>query len=294
MRNDGSGLEDHRITEEQERMVIYARRLLSTLGGHAADALAEDFGLNALLKEKSSIDIANEKQKAKGEEEQPQDSVERLFNFMKSEQELKEGQEEQECQCALCQMKKGKKAHSLKVIMAMIGDDAERDLAEELANCPHAYQTSMVIKTFYRALAMGYVLGRDERKIKSGQYDEQLAQLDRMNALKEIDKELMVSEAVMGATSKNPPRLPGPLGAMLGDQLSMAFEERRDVIKLLKRFIENGIIPVKQVREIADRCQSEMLFSVFGGSKINLVSKIEEELTAKEDELKRLKQALEG
>ncbi len=295
MRNDGSGrqLEDHKITEEQERMVIYARRLFDTLGRHAADALVDDFGLEALLKEKSTIDIEQEKQ-GKGEKEQPKDSVEKLFSFMKSEQDMvKEQDEEHECQCALCQAKRGKKANTLKTIMAMIGDDAERNLAEEVSNCPHAFQISMVIKTFYRALAMGYVLGRDERKIASGKYDEKLAQLDRINALREIDRELLVSEAVMGATG-NMPKMSGPLGAMLGDHLSMAFEERRDVIKLLRRFIENGIIPVKEIREIADRCQSEMVFGIFGGQKINLVGKIEEELSAKEEELKRLKQALEG
>jgi hypothetical protein len=290
MNNDGSGLEDHKITREQERLVIYTNRLYDTLGGQAADAIELDFGLPALLAEKCSMEIEQDKQKAEGKDPD-KTAVEHLFEMMSPDHEREDSEEEDTCQCAACRIRRGEGINNFKAVMAMLRSNAERDLAEQTANCPTAHLPSLIIQTFYRALAMGYVLGRDEKEIKSGTHDDDLDKLDRMNALREIDKELLISEAVMEATSNQ--RKGSPLGAILGQHMSLAFEERRDMIRMSKKFIENGIIPVKEIRNIVDRCQTENLLGFFGGGNAkSLLSKIEDELSSKEAELRRLKEAL--
>jgi hypothetical protein len=285
---DGSGLEDHRITREQERLTIYTNRLYDTLGGQAADAVELDFGLPALLAEKSAQEIRQEEKKKPSDEDSHKNAIEQLFDMMKSDSE---DDEDDNCQCMKCKIKRGEPLNNFKTIMAMIGSIMERDLAEKVANCPHSHQTGLLIQMFYRAFAMGYVLGRDEKEIASGKHDDDLDKIDRMNALREIDRELLISEAVMEATGSMPKS--GGIGGMIGEHMSLAFEERRDMIKMTRKFIENGIIPVKEIRNIVDRCQSENIIGFFsGGNARGMLAKIEDELSLKEAELRRLKEAL--
>jgi len=292
MQRDGSGMEDHKVTEEQERLTIYANRLYNTLGRHAADAIEADFGLPALLAEKSSIDIEQEKHDAEKGKDPKRTAVDHLFDMMGQDPENGESEDsDEQCQCPICRIQRGEKINNFKTILAMLRQDVERDLSEKVINCPVGHLPSLYIQMFYRALAMGYVLGRDEKEIASGKYDADLDKLDRINALAEIDKELLVSEAVMEATGKMPKR--GGLFGSIGEHMSLAFEERRDMTKMMRKFIENGIIPVKEIRYIVDKCQSENIFGFLSGSGgRGMLAKIEDELTSKESELRRLKEAL--
>lgn len=286
---DGSGLEDHRITRDQERLTIYTNRLYDTLGGQAADAVELEFGLPALLAEKSSQEIRQEERKKPTDEDSHKNAIEQLFDMMSSDSE--DDEEDDNCQCMKCKIKRGEPLNNFKTIMAMTSSIIERDLSEKAVNCPVGHIPGLLTQMFYRAFAMGYVLGRDEKEIASGKHDDDLDKIDRMNALREIDKELLISEAVMEATGNMPKR--GRIGGMIGEHMSLAFEERRDMIKMTRKFIENGIIPVKEIRNIVDRCQTENLLGFFGGGNAkSLLSKIEDELSSKEAELRRLKEAL--
>jgi hypothetical protein len=279
--NDGRQVsEEVKFTKQQERLVIYARRLYSTLGAQAFDALMEPFGMKALLKDKCSMELEQDKAEEKVSHQELNPIDEFLSKVIGEEKQQQAGH----CQCEMCKRTGAAKDVPFRAAYAMLNSDAEQDLTDLYMNSPHFRGPELLMRYFARGIALGYVLGRDERKVISGKYDDDLDQLDRLNAIAELDKELSVSESMMQVK-----------GSGIMEMAAVAFEERRDIIKMMRKYIDSKIIPVKEIRDICSLTQHEYIASQILPfiETFNLIDMMEQRLLEKEAEIKRLKSALE-
>lgn len=281
--NDGR--EEVVLTPKQEKLVVYIRRLYDTLGAQATDAIFSRCGIRALLKEKSQVDMHEEKMKKRRERKKAKEDDDPIAALLGR---LTESDQEDECSCIGCRARRSS-THNYLWVTDSIQDSIRHDMGDLFLKTPPALGREVLVGIFTKAMALGYVLGRDEKKITSGKYDAELDQIDRLNAVNNLDKMLESTEGMMNIEGDSP----------IAQMVSMASEEAREVIKIMKKFILNAIIPPGEVHHIASSIQQDhmasKLPSFLGGTgePFSITERLEECLSEREQSIKRLRDALE-
>ena len=270
-------MNEHKLAKTEERLVIYARRLFATMGAQASDCLRSPFGIDALLKEKGLAQIKQEKNNP--EQDTGLSKEESIFKSL-MEDAFKKQEEEPEDSS---EKPKVLASNEFSEAFRAISFDSGKVLTDEIMNMKFYNIVEFAKVLFAQAVALGYVLGRDEKEIISGKYDEKLERIDRLSAILELDREMANAElALSGKTT-------------LPDEVLDQVEERRDVIKIMRKYIDNEVLSIKEIRNIADSTQVEHLVRLAMPflTEISLADKVSERLCAAETEAKRLKKALE-
>lgn len=224
------------LKPEQIDLLIYTRRVATVSHSLFTEALYEEFGLSTLLKRESSYVI---------------------------ESDVKEKIIRNQC------------IEDADAILMMSRDIMFSDIVNIISNSKITEVANKVILIALNALAMGFLLGRDSEKVKSGMFSEELRKMESLNIIHFLETAKKEAEFELEQNKE-----------CQFQDIQDFFDTRIEFSKFIQAYVERDIIPI----DVIIPTYEKVLLNVTDESSI--FSSLSKEFEKVEEEYIKMREAL--